>query len=319
MADIFDFPTERIVYGNITNTNPSKAGGEPVFVSDILATQQEANASVRALAGIDYTNDSFFILQGLNYDGSSYTDGIIYFKADADEAGRFYFVAAFDKGNAILPDAPTGENAKLYTDAVIRPTYNYFTASPSAYSIGVTTPLFTGDMNVYRLANVFLKSQVNALNVIAASLKSAAFKDASATAANGIVPLWDNVYPKNQVLPITGGTLTGGLTLNADPTSALQAATKQYIDNNYIKILAKGYTHVGDISGYATKDIALGTTILVNYKVIMTVWNSTNTDGRITWFIDSLNSNSTSFRVAYQAMVDSGTQDLYFDWFVIAR
>lgn len=31
-------------------------------------------------------------------------------------------------------------------------------------------------------------------------------------------------------LPISGGTLTGPLTLNADPTAALQAATKEYVD-----------------------------------------------------------------------------------------
>jgi hypothetical protein len=32
-------------------------------------------------------------------------------------------------------------------------------------------------------------------------------------------------------LPLTGGTLTGALTLNADPTADLNAATKQYVDN----------------------------------------------------------------------------------------
>lgn len=32
-------------------------------------------------------------------------------------------------------------------------------------------------------------------------------------------------------LQLTGGTLTGALTLNGDPTEDLQAATKQYVDN----------------------------------------------------------------------------------------
>lgn len=35
----------------------------------------------------------------------------------------------------------------------------------------------------------------------------------------------------NAALPKSGGTLTGALTLNADPTSSMQAATKQYVDN----------------------------------------------------------------------------------------
>ena len=33
------------------------------------------------------------------------------------------------------------------------------------------------------------------------------------------------------MLPLTGGTLTGALTLATDPTAGLQAATKQYVDN----------------------------------------------------------------------------------------
>lgn len=37
--------------------------------------------------------------------------------------------------------------------------------------------------------------------------------------------------PITGYLPLTGGTLTGALTLAADPVSALQAATKQYVDN----------------------------------------------------------------------------------------
>ena len=35
----------------------------------------------------------------------------------------------------------------------------------------------------------------------------------------------------NAALPKSGGTMTGALTLNADPTENLQAATKQYVDN----------------------------------------------------------------------------------------
>ena len=34
-----------------------------------------------------------------------------------------------------------------------------------------------------------------------------------------------------EVLPLAGGTMTGDLTLNADPTTDLMAATKQYVDN----------------------------------------------------------------------------------------
>lgn len=36
----------------------------------------------------------------------------------------------------------------------------------------------------------------------------------------------------NSRLPLTGGTMTGSLILSGDPSSALEAATKQYVDNN---------------------------------------------------------------------------------------
>jgi len=47
-------------------------------------------------------------------------------------------------------------------------------------------------------------------------------------------------------LPKTGGTLTGGLTLNADPTTNLGAATKQYVDSR------------NNIVGYAIFDATTG-------------------------------------------------------------
>lgn len=47
---------------------------------------------------------------------------------------------------------------------------------------------------------------------------------------------YDTLYPytTNELigsLPITGGTMTGNLVLNGDPTSNLMAASKQYVDN----------------------------------------------------------------------------------------
>jgi hypothetical protein len=54
------------------------------------------------------------------------------------------------------------------------------------------------------------------------------------TAAVGTGTTWaraDHVHPSDTTrLPIAGGTMTGALTLAADPASALQAATRQYID-----------------------------------------------------------------------------------------
>jgi hypothetical protein len=59
-------------------------------------------------------------------------------------------------------------------------------------------------------------------------------------------------------LPRTGGTLTGGLTLAADPTSAMQAATKEYVDSQVGTALPKsGGTMSGPLSLAADPTIAL--------------------------------------------------------------
>jgi hypothetical protein len=60
--------------------------------------------------------------------------------------------------------------------------------------------------------------------------------DGNTYGRTGSTTTWTLVYNQTQsdarYLKLAGGTLTGTLTLNADPASALQAATKQYVDNN---------------------------------------------------------------------------------------
>jgi hypothetical protein len=51
-------------------------------------------------------------------------------------------------------------------------------------------------------------------------------------AAPGFRTLVASDIPSLSYLPLAGGTLTGALTLAADPTLALEAATKQYVDAN---------------------------------------------------------------------------------------
>ena len=65
---------------------------------------------------------------------------------------------------------------------------------------------------------------------------------------------WLNYFPNNaesRYLKLSGGTLTGVLTLNADPTQNLEAATKQYVDNvaNSGGLPLTGGTMTGQILG----------------------------------------------------------------------
>lgn len=57
----------------------------------------------------------------------------------------------------------------------------------------------------------------------------------SSMGTSGVVNLGTVITSHQDIsgkLDKSGGTMTGALTLNADPTSAMQAATKQYVDNN---------------------------------------------------------------------------------------
>ena len=68
---------------------------------------------------------------------------------------------------------------------------------------------------------------------------------------------------------LTGGTMTGLLTLSADPSTALQAATKQYVDSNdALKVSKAGDTMTGDLTlpGAPTADLHAATKKYVDDK-----------------------------------------------------
>ena len=72
----------------------------------------------------------------------------------------------------------------------------------------------------------------------------------SAVASGDISALVDSRY-----LQLGGGTLTGTLTLSADPVSGLQAATKQYVD-----AMASGISYKASVRVATTADITLSGT-----------------------------------------------------------
>lgn len=65
--------------------------------------------------------------------------------------------------------------------------------------------------------------------------------------------------PENRYLKLSGGTLTGALTLSADPVSSLQPATKQYVDTaDGTKLSLTGGTMTGAIAMSTNKITGLG-------------------------------------------------------------
>ena len=72
---------------------------------------------------------------------------------------------------------------------------------------------------------------------------------------------------------ITGDTMTGRLTLSADPTSAMHAATKQYVDDN----MATSAYWIGSTSNptaslSAYSDYPRGTIVAMSYSYSYTYW-----------------------------------------------
>jgi len=283
---LFQFPAIRKSYAGLQN---------PLFSSDLIVAEQTAYDGLIASLGLQPTD--FAIVSGLTYvtgTPNTYTTGVIYFN------GYFYYVAALFAEGQYLQPTTTDTNPENFGDSVSRNTYTLFTATPTSTSTGAT-PQFAGNMNSYRIDNKTLKASISAITAdyITSTLLATALSAYVAKA---------------------GATMTGALTLNADPTTALGAATKQYVDNNAVIILAKGYTHIGDIySGLQHYDVALGTTLTTTaYKVFLTIVNNNSVDARTTWYIDATNQTTTSFRI-YIAEATSSVQDIYFDWIVIAR
>lgn len=285
---LFQFPSIRKSYAGLQN---------PLFSSDLVAAGQTVYDGLIASLGLQPTD--FAIITGLVYTTgtpNTYTTGVIYFN------GGFYYVgASFAEGQYLLPTT-TDTNPETFGDSISRNTYTLFQANPTSTPTWAT-PAFAGNMNAYRIDNRTLKAAI--ASITADYVTSTIL----ATALSAYVAK-------------AGGTMTGALTLNADPTAALGAATKQYVDNSFIKILAKGYTRIGDLSSYAVHTIPLGVTLdpsLVPYKVIGTIIANNSINSFSTWFITESSISTTSFDLVIAEFAGSTTQDVYFDWFVIAR
>lgn len=117
--------------------------------------------------------------------------------------------------------------------------------------------------------NGTLKLTVNGTatdNIAVKGLGTAAYTASSAYATSAQGTKADNAMPKS------GGTFTGAVTLNADPTAALGAATKQYVDSQITTKIAASDAMVfkgtlgtsGTVTAVPTTGVVKGDT----YKII---------------------------------------------------
>lgn len=143
-------------------------------------------------------------------------------------------------------------------------------------------------------------------NIAVKGLGSAAYTASSAyaTAAQGTKA--DNAMPK------AGGTFTGAVTLNADPTAALGAATKQYVDTQITSKIAASDAMVfkgtlgsnGTITAVPTTGVVKGDT----YKII-TNGTYAGTACKVGDLIIALNSGDIEATTANWVYVPSGNEN----------
>jgi|TARA_B100001094_G_scaffold284608_1_gene298210 hypothetical protein len=73
-------------------------------------------------------------------------------------------------------------------------------------------------------------------------------------------------------LPTTGGTMTGFLTLNANPTAVLHAATKQYVDSKEVTIVETPKSLITNRSiGENINAGMMGPTVAINPSITISV------------------------------------------------
>ena len=256
---LFQFPSIRKSYSGLQN---------PLFSSDLVAAGQTVYDGLIASLGLQPTD--FAIITGLVYTTgtpNTYTTGVIYFN------GGFYYVgASFAEGQYLLPTT-TDTNPETFGDSISRNTYTLFQANPTSTPTGAT-PAFAGNMNAYRIDNRTLKAAI--ASITADYVTSTIL----ATALSAYVAK-------------AGATMTGALILNADPTTALQAATKQYVDNKGLSncIVIAFYT---DSSSTVTIQKQSGTLGITGVRITGGVYRITHNIGNTNYFVTFIGKNSTS-------------------------
>lgn len=148
MASLIQSPFVRLSYPAIDN---------PVYSQDTVAANQGILDMVSALAGLGASD--FAIFSGLVYTPgtpNTFTAGFYYLN------GTWYYQPSTFNEGLYLTANITGIMPYTFEDAVSRPTYDE-NLSQSTTSPSGSTPMFSGNMNAYRLDNKTLLAEIKVL------------------------------------------------------------------------------------------------------------------------------------------------------------
>jgi hypothetical protein len=219
MASLFTWPFRRKQYPGI---------GNPRFVSDIVAANEAVIDAMKALTGLNATD--FAIITGLDYTPGApgqYGIGVFYLN------GNFYYVGTvFSEGLYLAPN-PSDTMTQPFSDGVSREIYTLLTGNSTSNSAGAT-PIFSGNMNTYRIGLKIVNGNVLAMQATLAALGNAAFKNVGTTP--GTVAAGDDQrfgYTQGQIDSLfarKANVIEKGTNTGYTPTGANDPVNKQYAD-----------------------------------------------------------------------------------------
>lgn len=309
---LLQFPNTRKIYPGLEN---------PVWVADILAANQLTLDGLTTL--LNLPNPGFAIIAGMSYTTGSpnmYAPGIFWLN------GTFYFMSISFSDSQYLIGALIDTLPEVFqVDQVERNIYTIQQAQTTASPTGAT-PLFSGNMNAYRIGINDLKIAITALQNTVNQLKGAAFLDIGTTAGT-VAAGNDSRFGFTQAAAdaryaqIANVLIEGSTNNNFSPTQPYDPATKKYVDTNSSQLLAKGTFSIGDGWNGTGPGVTvpLGTTLTSNsYRVeIEMISNSSNPANDVVYQWFTRNKQTTSFDIYFRKS-GSATANLSINWSVYA-
>lgn len=296
--------------------------GNPVYISDILASNQLTIDGLSAI--LNLPSLGFAIISGFTYDpgppegygpGIYWLNGFFYNQQNTFVGGQYLAPNLVD----VLPKPFSDTNThNIYTEYL-----SQATSSPAG-----ATPLFTGNMDQYRIGLQDLKTNLLAAEATIASLGNAAFANIGTLAGNvasatdprliGNLAFFDARYAQ-RINVIEKGTVSGAYV----PANPGDPTNKAYVDAISGRRLASGRTNVGEIpTGEITVNISFGVTLAdTNYKVMCTLVSLGTPHNDATVFTPAMiDSSKSQTQVSFQLGEGVGiAQNVALDWIVFAN
>ena len=220
MPDLIQFPFVRKEYPGV---------GNPRFVSDIVAANQATISAMKAITGL--ADIDFAIISGMEFTpgtpNGTYAPGIFYLN------GLFYYLgASFTEGLYLAPN-PTDIMPKPFSDGNSRLTYTLLSGVSTSNPTGAT-PIFSGNMNAYRIGLKSMKANLVSVQGTIALLGNAAFMNVGTTAgtvASGNDPRFGYTQAQiDSLFALKANVIEKGTATAYTPTNNLDPVNKQYAD-----------------------------------------------------------------------------------------